>query len=157
MFRCFIHLDMTTCKLFYLGVGFLALVTTGCGSDESAEKAAVPRGDSQFAQLELDVGLSLTCGSCHASNVAQGGFGFTDLAPDEMRKALVNVLGRTAPDMPLVTPGDPEQSLLIRKLRGDFTGVECPGGCGVKMPIGNYPYAEGDRLDLEQWIKDGAL
>jgi hypothetical protein len=129
----------------------------GCGSTESSETIAVPRGDSQFAQLEIDIGLTMSCASCHASNLAQGGFGFTDLSPDEMRKAMIDVPSQTAPSMPLVTPGDPDQSFLIRKLRGDFTGIECPGGCGVKMPIGNYPYAEGDRLDLEQWIQNGAL
>lgn len=128
----------------------------GCSNAGALEDTGEPRGASRFAELELDIGLAMSCGDCHASNMAQGGLGFADLPPDEMRDALVGVPSKALPSMPLVSPGDLEDSFLVRKLRGDLDGLECAGGCGNRMPIGNYPYAEGDRLDLEQWIAEGA-
>jgi len=147
---------MKTCAaLSFLLFGLVS--ATGCGeSSEPSEPAKAPRGESLFAERELDIGLTLSCQNCHTSKLAQGGLGFTDLKPDEIRAAFVDVPSKTSPLRKLVEPGDPEASFLIRKLRGDFQGLECPSGCGIKMPIGNYPYAEGDRLDLEQWILDGA-
>ncbi len=121
-----------------------------------SSSSGTSRGESDFARLEIDIGLEKSCGTCHSKSSNQGGLSFADLGPDAMRAALVGQPSNEAPSMDLVTPGDPDHSFLVRKLRGDLTGPGCTPSCGSKMPLGNYPYAEGDRLDFEQWVTDGA-
>jgi hypothetical protein len=49
-----------------------------------------------------------------------------------------------------VLPGDPDQSLIIQKLKGI-------AGCGAQMPD-NYPALPSDQIALiEAWIAAGAL
>ena len=48
-------------------------------------------------------------------------------------------------------PGDPENSYLVQKLRGD------PGIVGLRMPRNGPPYLTDDQINLiKQWIQDGA-
>jgi hypothetical protein len=49
-----------------------------------------------------------------------------------------------------VTPGDPERSLIIDKLRGR-------AGVATQMPLGAEPMAEESIARIEAWIRDGAL
>jgi hypothetical protein len=112
---------------------------------------------SEFARRGLDVVLTIGCGECHAGDANSGGLAFSGRSAPEMRAALVGGASSRAPGLRLVVPGDPDASFLVRKLRGDFAGLACAGGdCGARMPIGNYPFAEGDRLDVEEWIAAGA-
>ncbi|MEO5726501.1 MAG: hypothetical protein ABI134_18750 [Byssovorax sp.] len=142
----------------------LACVFVGCGgadsigetSSSSSSSSRPPRGSSDFARLELDIGFEKSCGECHSKSSNQGQLSFADLEPDAMRAALVGQPSLMLPSMDLVKPGDAESSFMVRKLRGDLSGLGCMQSCGSKMPLGNYPYAEGDRLDFEQWVNDGA-
>lgn len=89
------------------------------------------------------------CVACHLTGAAGGG---VNLEPGVAHEALVEVES-TAP-MLLVTPGDPELSYLVHKLRGTHLEV---GGNGMLMPLGGQLIAE-EMLDLvERWIAEGAL
>ena len=83
---------------------------------------------------------------CHES---PGPSGQLDLTAD----ALSELLRRSRQaNMQLVTPGDPEQSYLVHKLRGTHLEV---GGSGGQMPrFGELPLDQLSRI--EAWILDGA-
>lgn len=50
----------------------------------------------------------------------------------------------------LITPGDPEQSYLLDKLRG------APLCDGVRMPIDKPPLSDGEIQAISDWICEGA-
>ncbi|HEU4411293.1 MAG TPA: hypothetical protein VFS43_38935 [Polyangiaceae bacterium] len=134
----------------------------GCGgggdaapAEPGASEATV--GPSEFAVRQLDVVLTIGCGDCHDATMRSGGLSFSGLPAEEMREVLLSGRSQAAPGERIVAPGDPDASFLVRKLRGDYGGITCAGGdCGARMPIGNYPFAEGDRIDIEDWIAGGA-
>ncbi|MBX3184169.1 MAG: hypothetical protein KIT72_01490 [Polyangiaceae bacterium] len=69
------------------------------------------------------------------------------------------VPARTTPDLPRITPGRPDQSLLMHKLDGshDCLGLTCPGGdCGLRMPRGGTPLSAEERDVIRRWIAQGA-
>jgi hypothetical protein len=62
------------------------------------------------------------------------------------------------PSLPLVDPGNPSGSFLLRKVTGDFTGLPCaPSACGERMPQRNMPLPQEELDSLERWIQQGAV
>ena len=62
------------------------------------------------------------------------------------------------PSLPLVDPGNPSGSFLLRKLTGDYTGLPCaPSACGERMPQRNTPLPQETLDMLERWIQRGAV
>lgn len=61
-------------------------------------------------------------------------------------------------DMPLVTPGDPAKSWLMRKMDGDLCAVgACDAGtCGASMPLASPLLGTTDRDVVRRWILQGA-
>ena len=85
------------------------------------------------------------CLQCHSSAVKQGGL---DLQANA-HAALVNVHSTQWPAEVRVVPGNPQASLLIRKLEGT------QGGLGLPMPQGGTLTSQ----ELEQvvaWVESGA-
>jgi hypothetical protein len=56
------------------------------------------------------------------------------------------------PGLPIVTPGDPEESYLWLKVEGRQDEV---GGAGSAMPLGRA-LSDADAETLENWILNGA-
>ncbi|HYO70040.1 MAG TPA: hypothetical protein VEU33_28590 [Archangium sp.] len=62
------------------------------------------------------------------------------------------------PSLPLVDPGNPSGSFLLRKVTGDYTGLPCaPSACGERMPQRNMPLPQETLGMLELWIQQGAV
>jgi hypothetical protein len=62
------------------------------------------------------------------------------------------------PSLPLVDPGNPAGSFLLRKVTGDFTGLPCaPSACGERMPQRSTPLPQEELDSLERWIQQGAV
>jgi hypothetical protein len=85
------------------------------------------------------------CVACHQNAAPAGKLTLQRGGPPAN---LINIKADQA-EMPYVTPGDPEQSYLFRKLSG--THLEA-GGTGAKMPLGGK-LGEADLAAIEAWIK----
>jgi hypothetical protein len=65
---------------------------------------------------------------------------------------VVGVTSTLRPDLKRVAPGDPEQSLLIRKIRPGSSTVDY----GSRMPYSFQPLSLDQVTLVRQWIQDGA-
>lgn len=103
---------------------------------------SVPR----YAADVQTVWNSSQCTNCH------GKAGNLNLAADTSHASLVNNAARACGGtLPRVTPGDPEQSALIRKMEGT--------ACGDRMPTGKPEYFDqhpGLNVLVRSWILAGA-
>lgn len=84
------------------------------------------------------------CVSCHQNAAPAGKLSL------QKGTAPANLIWQQADqaEMNYVTPGDPEQSYLLHKLKG--TQKEA-GGSGAKMPLGGQ-FSEADIKLIEDWI-----
>lgn len=93
--------------------------------------------------------LNSHCIACHASEEQLGSISL--VGDKACRKLSEYINDRSA--LKLVDPGFPQDSYLLRKIRGDHREV---GGYGARMPLGG-PYIEESKVELiERWIIDGA-
>jgi len=97
------------------------------------------------------------CGACHNDAPSFGGLAFFPGGPET---AYANLVGVRSGDMPnylcsgsplkRVEPGDPENSLMYRKITNP--------SCGGKMPPPAFGTTTPEQQELvRQWIADGAL
>ena len=107
-----------------------------------------------FAAIHRDI-LAPRCAGpvCHSSNMTGGSLNVSAGNASAVRTALVNMPATgsecASSGMSLVVPGQPDMSLLYRKL------VDMPP-CGTRMPpTGPLDAAELDRI--RTWIENGAL
>jgi len=63
-----------------------------------------------------------------------------------------------APRLARVHPGRPGESFLLHKLEGrqSCPGVECPQGCGTRMPMVGDPLSPAEITTIRDWILQGA-
>ena len=115
-----------------------------CVEDESNGDAA-----ETLASLQADF-FTPSCArsSCHNANTAQAGLA---LASGQSFANLVNFPSTQQPNLNRVTPFDPENSYLIRKLRGDA------GITGLRMPENGTFLTDAEIGRFINWINDGAL
>jgi hypothetical protein len=94
-------------------------------------------------------------GGCHSSSNPAGALDLTQAAFDN----LVGVSSAFYPDSGeiLVVPGDPDNSLLLKKLTNDLPD---DGSLGEPMPLGEaiqWRELPQDQIDtIRNWIADGA-
>lgn len=132
----------------------LAVVVAGggCGGSvlKSPTEPTVPAGSAlSFSQIQGEIFTPRCAKSgCHA---ASSGAGSMVLAAG---MAYAQIVGRPAPEDPqldLVKPGDPNNSYLVRKIRGDADIS------GARMPLDGPPYLTPQQIaGIEGWIQAGA-
>lgn len=140
-----------------IAIVFLACAwTAGCDEKISSLAGPSPTLEPTFASISRDIFSSTdaagrtACTACH-TNVGRTPAGGLNLLPDAAYAALVNVASRTNPGTERVVPGDPDNSLLVRKLEG------APGIVGARMPFNGPPYlTSGQILIIRRWIAEGA-
>ena len=96
-------------------------------------------GDRRHLFAEVSEGQRDTVEGLVASGIVQG---------DQNRNGTYGA--RTAPPVPLLNPGKPEESYLVARLRGAMKGESIPG---TRMPLANQPPSVQDMLALMCFIE----
>ena len=140
-------------------VAALSFACSSSTTDDAPSTAATDAGTNasptdSFTELVAQP-LSRSCGSCHGESKPEQGLVLDGVTSDQLKLHLVDVPSTETTSMNLITPGDPDNSYLVRKIKGTLTGLTCSTTCGNKMPLGNA-YAAESLQDLEDWIKGGA-
>jgi hypothetical protein len=117
-----------------------------------------------YAELRSTIfDVRCTSGGCHTDEPCQGfcppgaARGRVLFAPSSTQADLVNVAAEADARLKLVVPGDPDDSLLVRKLIDDLPEDQ---SLGEPMPLGEairwqqIPQPEVDAIRC--WIQDGA-
>jgi hypothetical protein len=133
------------------GVGGTGTEGGGSGGGASGETASgIPATLETFRQIVSFYGCFGA--DCHGGNE----FNPLDLRlDDDLYEDLTTTISTECDNLPIVDPGNPEGSALIRLLRG-------PCGATGQMPAGCIPGEGGGCLRdaefaaVEQWIADGA-
>lgn len=89
------------------------------------------------------------CVACHSGALIEEGLDLTNNATLRDR-LLANA--QQLPSMPLVDPGDPDNSYFFLKLEGTHVAA---GGSGDSMPVG-FSITPDELEFVRQWILDGA-
>jgi hypothetical protein len=131
--------------------------SAGCDEKLSSIAGPTPGLEPTFSSIQREIFSSpdaagrRACVTCH-TNVGRNPAAGLNLLPDASYAALVGVASVTNPGRTRVIPGDPDGSILIRKLEGT------PGTSGQRMPIGGPPYlTAGQTQIIRRWIELGAL
>ena len=100
-----------------------------------------------FFSLDVQPIFDVNCAfvGCHPSSNPQGGL---SLESGLSYSNLVNVASRIKPTVNRVSPGEPENSLIIQKLEG-------ASGIGSRMPLGGV-LPDDDIETIRRWIAAGA-
>jgi hypothetical protein len=155
--------------------GALALFDCGCSADSGSSSsgddvnscsahtrpATVSTKEVSFQRDVIPIfQTSCAFSSCHSSQNMNGVYlGVKGKTTDgqAIRTALLDQKSKAITSMPYVTPSNPTESFLLRKLDGDLCNLSCTNDkCGERMPKG------GDALDaeklqtIESWIQSGA-
>jgi mono/diheme cytochrome c family protein len=123
------------------------LVSVGLAGGDEDEPADLGEPVSLSAQVQPF--LNFQCVACHLTGAESGGL---NLEPGKTRDELLEE-SDGAP-IPRVTPGDPEASYIVHKLRGTHLEV---GGSGSLMPQGATSVSEELLALVERWVLQGAL
>jgi len=116
--------------------------------------------DTQVAPLFVD---SCSFSACHASKLADANHGLflkgSSAETIAKVKESLTAKSKALPSMPYVTPGDPENSFLMRKMDADLCTLadQCTDkDCGKSMPSGNDVLPADARNLVRRWIAQGA-
>lgn len=88
--------------------------------------------------------LNTNCVGCHQDAAPGAGL---SLQRSSAPASLLDIPSTQAP-LPLIAPGDPEQSYLFHKIAGTHGEA---GGLGERMPLGG-PLSDADIAVIEDWI-----
>lgn len=117
------------------------LVPAGAGGPATQAPMLVRATGSETVSFSNEIGPLLmdNCNGCHIGAMRASG----NLSMDTFQQLL-----RGSNDGPIIVPGKPEESLLIKKLRGTS---------GQRMPAGGRPPLEDIEIaKVATWIKEGA-
>jgi hypothetical protein len=147
-----------------------AASSSGCpGSDpagDACEDYAPPAGfdaTTPAVSFSKDVmpifGQSCAFSTCHGSTVGAANGVFLGKDAPRAHAAIVNVRGDELPTMPFVTPGNPRESYVMRKMDGSQCAIDaqCTGGsCQGSMPKNEVLLDLATRDKVRRWIAQGA-
>ena len=129
------------------------LLSSGCSGEDSPAGPAGPAGGEDGGQPVTLARLSeeiftprCATSGCHAGNNPAANL---PLGAQDIAAAIVDVPSAAKPDYKLVAPGDPMNSYLLMKMRGD------EGIAGDRMPPARALEAEQIAL-VEAWVEAGA-
>jgi hypothetical protein len=160
---CRVPLRVLTLAVALLGLG----EATGCPDSNKCEDYSPPATfdpntpSVSFSATVMPV-FAASCAftSCHGSpSNSNNGIYLGDPDPKKTHDALVSVAASELASMPYVTPGDPRQSFLMRKLDGSqcVLDPQCVGGsCGDRMPRNDQQLPLDTRDAIRRWIAQGA-
>lgn len=114
----------------------------GSGAVQSAQAAPAAQGVDFVAAIQPI--LEESCVMCHQGEYAAGNL---NLDAEHAPASMIGVTSSQA-EMPLVSPGEPDESYLLHKLKGTH---ETAGGFGSQMPMGGTLSEEQIGL-VSDWI-----
>ena len=97
--------------------------------------------------------------TCHGSNIGTPNGVFLGKDSARVHTGIVNVRGDQLTTMPFVTPGNPRESYLMRKMDGSQCALDaqCVGGsCQGSMPKNQDVLEVASRDIVRRWIAQGA-
>ncbi|MCA9588024.1 MAG: hypothetical protein KC657_22025 [Myxococcales bacterium] len=115
-----------------------AWIAQGARLPSAGACKCAPLPAQPFTTATLQAYFSSRCSPCHTSSTSGG------LSLNDFQTTTINVPAVGLPSMARITPGDPSQSYLVRKIEGTHRDV---GGTGGQMPLGGPALAAGD-IDL---------
>ncbi len=128
----------------FLFVLFAFVFVSGCEKDDAIVNPD-PDDEVTFSQVQAIFNSSCAVSGCHAGSSPTGSM---DLSAGVAYANIVNVASVQNPALSRITPNDPENSYLFRKLTG--TNIS-----GNRMPLGGTLSAA--QIDLvRDWIEAGA-
>lgn len=162
--------NMTKLATWALALGLVGLVgcTTEDDNDMNMVDGSAPDGGTDAASPGSDSDCDTTweaihttvieargctAGSCHDADDPQGGL---DLTADAAYDNMINVQSQAEIDMPLVTPGEEDLSLLYLKLEAKTEDKELPAGAGSPMPTSGEALSVEELAVVREWIRAGA-
>lgn len=123
------------------------LFTAGCEHADPLDPNAI---DPTLSSIQANVfNLHCAVSGCHDGNGTQLP-GVMDLSAGQAFGSTVNVRSVENANLFRITPGDPDNSYLVRKIEGRA------GIAGVRMPFGRPPLAPEQIEAVREWIADGA-
>jgi hypothetical protein len=139
----------------------------GCPSEKTCEDYAPPATfDAQTPAVSFSLAVmpvfanKCALPTCHGSASGDNnGIYLGNPDPAKTHDALVNVAATELPAMHYVTPGDPRQSFLMRKLDASqcVLDAQCTDGtCGVSMPRNDAELSLDTRDAIRRWVAQGA-
>ncbi len=90
---------------------------------------------------------SCALSGCHSGSFPAGGL---NLQSGQAYNNIVNVPSSQRSSLNRITPGDPDNSYLIRKIKGDNIS-------GGRMPLSRTPLSAVVIATFENWVREGAL
>jgi hypothetical protein len=127
---------------------------SGGGTNGGAAGSAAPGVEASFATVrQVVVQAHCADASCHNGEVKPR------LQDDAtLHTTLTTHISKACGNIPVVTPGNPEQSALVKLIKGPCGELpRMPNGC-VSTPIEEYTCLPPDYIDaIERWVRNGAL
>ena len=111
--------------------------------------AAPPPPAPTLTQLQADI-FTPICSGCH-TGVGAGLPGVQNLTAGNTYASIVGVISIEDPTLKRVSPSDPDNSYLVRKIQGSA------GIVGVQMPASGGPLTQAQIDEVRAWIAAGAL
>ena len=138
--RARIGVAVAFCALF-------ALIAAMVACSRPAQPAASPSTSTGYFPPVQDLWAQhCALPACHGDRQASG----LDLRPENSWASTVNVASVQMPDRKRVVPGEPQNSYLLSKVKGE------QGTKGGQMPLGRTPLATDQERLIEDWIAAGA-
>jgi hypothetical protein len=126
--------------------GLVAAENSGALPNQTAGRNASAAPSFRADVLPI---LEYRCATCHNSDDPHGGL---SLARGVAYDQIVNSPSGQS-KLPRISPGEPDESYLIRKIEGTHLAA---GGSGFAMPIGFFRVPDADRAILRKWVSAGA-
>lgn len=142
---------------YFVLLSLVVCAAAGCaGNGEGLDANGQPIGSAPPAPPSLTPDLpsiqanvfTPICTQCHIGASAPLGL---QLDAAHSYALLVGIPSAEQPSVLRVSPGNPDNSYIVRKLEG------APGISGGQMPLGQTPLPQSTINVIRQWITDGAL
>jgi hypothetical protein len=158
-----------------LPIAAAAVLTVLVACSSSDDTTTTPPAATPTYTKDVYPILQVSCANtgCHGANTQASnpdagpplGVHISPNDKDDAYKSLINVPSIRFTGTKLILPGDPENSLVMRKMDGTQAELaSCPGACGTSMPppedpsdtSGSQLLSQKKRDKIRAWIKAGA-